>query len=91
MAHKPINLSVTDALHLAELYNKGSEEDGNFIANLGLFFTSFFRVHLPLVEGNPNTASQVITAHKYLIGISNVDHKEVFKTCLEYWLWLVCV
>eukprot|EP00993_Chasmostoma_nieuportense_P007598 NODE_86_length_3321_cov_122.116468_g80_i0.p1 GENE.NODE_86_length_3321_cov_122.116468_g80_i0~~NODE_86_length_3321_cov_122.116468_g80_i0.p1 ORF type:complete len:1072 (-),score=349.09 NODE_86_length_3321_cov_122.116468_g80_i0:63-3278(-) len=76
------------ALHVPKLYAEGSEEDEHFIANLGLFFCSFFRSHLQLVETNPMTASHVITAHKYLIGISNVDHKEVFKTCLEYWLFL---
>jgi exportin-1 len=76
------------AMHIPKLYADGTEEDENFIANLGIFFATFFRMHLTQMENNPSTASQVITAHKYLIGISNVDHKEVFKTCLEYWLWL---
>eukprot|EP00667_Euglena_gracilis_P000862 EG_transcript_863 len=76
------------AEHIPKLYAEGSEDDENFLANLSLFFTSFFRVHLHLVEAHPRTAQQVIAAHKYLVGISMVDHKEIFKTCLEYWLWL---
>ena len=81
--------SILDAAYIPRIYNGGSEEDENFIANLGLFFTNFFKVHLHLVESNQSTASLVISAHKYLVGVSNVEHKEVFKTCLEYWLWLV--
>lgn len=76
------------AIYIPKQFDEGTEEDENFIANLGLFFTGFFRAHLHLVESNPATAGRVLVAHKYLIGISNVDRKEIFKSCLEYWLWL---
>eukprot|EP01012_Entosiphon_sulcatum_P019589 TRINITY_DN24503_c0_g1_i1.p1 TRINITY_DN24503_c0_g1~~TRINITY_DN24503_c0_g1_i1.p1 ORF type:complete len:1057 (-),score=290.97 TRINITY_DN24503_c0_g1_i1:3-3173(-) len=86
----PLPTSDFNALtrHFQEAHERGSAEDEAFLVNLALFFTGFFRAHLQLVETNRVTSMDVIHAHKYLIAVSNIDHKENFKTCLEYWLWL---
>ncbi|KAJ3102309.1 Karyopherin transporter [Phlyctochytrium planicorne] len=71
----------------AELYDNDSSAE-EFIQNLALFLTSFLGVHLKILEATGNR-DVVINAHAYLIKISMVRDREVFKTCLEYWSKLV--
>jgi exportin-1 len=49
-----------------------------------MFFTSFLCAHLKLIEKQDNP-QMLILGHMYLLKISKVDDREVFKTCLEYW------
>jgi exportin-1 len=73
--------------NIPEAYVKGSEYDQQFINILGLFLTSFLRNHLPIVETDQDKA-YVLRAHFYLVAITKVDDKELFKVCLEYWNYL---
>ena len=73
---------------LATAYHDGSDEDEKFIQDLGLFFCGFLKEHLRLVE-TPELRELLIRAHQYLLNISEVDDREVFKSCLEYWSKLV--
>lgn len=68
-------------------HRDGNENTEQFISALGLFLTTFFKNHLPLVE-NDALKGYLIQAHFYLVSISEVDDKELFKTCLEYWDYL---
>ncbi|KAJ1939667.1 Karyopherin transporter, partial [Linderina pennispora] len=65
----------------------GDVEQG-FIQNMGLFLTSYLTTHLRLVEAQAQR-DDVIQAHQYLLLISQIDEREVFKVCLEYWNMLV--
>jgi exportin-1 len=56
--------------------------------NLALFLTNFLREHLKLVENDQNK-ELLLNAHLYLVKISQVEEREVFKICLEYWAKLV--
>ncbi|KAJ2080331.1 Karyopherin transporter [Coemansia sp. RSA 988] len=72
---------------LSKVYEEWDEYDDDqqeFIQNVAMFLTSFLGSHLRLVE---TTASRdtVIQAHQYLLRISQVDEREMFKVCLEYW------
>ncbi|KCV67715.1 hypothetical protein H696_05823 [Fonticula alba] len=85
MEKLPAYLSVeTD---LASTYNNRSGSDQIFIQDLANFFVGLFKEHLSVLEShNPD---RLLTAHMYLINISNIDDREVFKSCLDYWAVLV--
>eukprot|EP00850_Spirogloea_muscicola_P001269 SM000004S15139 [mRNA] locus=s4:1467240:1477373:- [translate_table: standard] len=73
--------------NIPEAYNVGSDEDQAFIQNLALFFTSFFKAHIQVLEAAPEP---LLFGLDYLIYISYVEDTEVFKVCLDYWNVLVC-
>jgi len=87
----PLCCNLPDAfpLALASAYSRGSEDDQRFIQNLALFFTSFFKSRLSVVERNPACHKLLLDAHFYLLQISLVRDIEIFKICLEYWSSLV--
>ena len=73
---------------LKEMYPKANSRDQEFVQNLALFLTNFFSVHLSLIEKLPNS-DYLTHSHFYLIRISQIEDREVFKICLEYWTKLV--
>lgn len=75
-------------LDLKSTYNSSNSKDQEFIQNLALFLTNFFGVHLSLIENLPNR-DFLTHAHFYLIRISQIEDREIFKICLEYWTKLV--
>jgi len=79
---------LPNSADLATAYHDGSDEDEKFIQDLGLFFCGFLKEHLRLVE-TPELRELLVRAHQYLLNISEVDDREVFKSCLEYWSKLV--
>ncbi|CEP17678.1 hypothetical protein [Parasitella parasitica] len=83
------NKVVPPNTDIAKVYKESSDDDQEFVQNLALFLTSFLSRHLEVVERFPNTQELLINAHFYLIKISCVDDREIFKICLEYWAKLV--
>ncbi|KAL0843206.1 hypothetical protein Bca101_016451 [Brassica carinata] len=75
--------------NIPEAYSSGSGEEEAFIQNLALFFTSFFKFHIRVLESLPDTVALLLAGLEYLIKISYVDDTEVFKVCLDYWNTLV--
>ncbi|KAJ4958081.1 hypothetical protein NE237_025192 [Protea cynaroides] len=75
--------------NIPDAYAHGSSEEQAFIQNLALFFTSFFKSHIRVLETTPENRSALLLGLEYLIGISYVDDTEVFKVCLDYWNSLV--
>ncbi|RAL13603.1 exportin CRM1 [Aspergillus homomorphus CBS 101889] len=76
------------SMDLKQTYSKSNSRDQEFVLNLALFLCSFFSAHLNLIEKLPNH-DYLTHAHFYLIRISQIDDREVFKICLEYWTKLV--
>ncbi|KAL1920697.1 uncharacterized protein VTP21DRAFT_1074 [Calcarisporiella thermophila] len=74
---------------LVKIYENSSNEDQEFVQNLALFLTSFLSSHLKLLESRPQMHEIIAVAHRYLINISKVEEREIFKVCLEYWSGLV--
>ncbi|CAI2165301.1 1535_t:CDS:10 [Funneliformis geosporum] len=70
------------------IYKSSSNEEQEFIQNLALFFTGFLSFHLKIMESQQNN-QPLLKAHYYLLRISQVEEREVFKVCLEYWTKLV--
>ncbi|KAJ5995845.1 Exportin-1 [Penicillium waksmanii] len=71
-------------MDLKETYAQSNGRDQEFVSNLALFLSSFFSAHLDLVEKLPNQ-DYLTHAHFYLIRVSQIDDREVFKICLDYW------
>jgi exportin-1 len=79
-----INRMVPPSTDMAAAYATSDDDDQQLISNLALFLTNYLHHHLRLIE-NPENQELLINAHLYLIKISTVDDREVFKICLEYW------
>ncbi|KAK5746360.1 Karyopherin transporter [Elasticomyces elasticus] len=77
------------SLDLKSTYAGSNGRDQEFVQNLALFLCNFFSNHLAIVENLPNR-DFLLHGHFYLIRISQIDDREVFKVCLEYWTKLVC-
>ncbi|XP_042461380.1 protein EXPORTIN 1A-like [Zingiber officinale] len=80
---------IPHGTNFAEAYTNGSSEEQAFIQNLALFFASFFKCHIRVLESAPANRGGLLMGLEYLIGISYVDDTEVFKVCLDYWNLLV--
>ncbi|XP_073129771.1 protein EXPORTIN 1A [Henckelia pumila] len=72
-----------------EAYANGNTEEQAFIQNLALFFTSFYKSHIRVLESLQENINALLIGLEYLINISYVDDTEVFKVCLDYWNSLV--
>lgn len=83
-----INEIVPLSADLAQIYETANTNDQDFIQNLSLFFCIFLTYHLKLFE-NPASSELLLNVHVYLIKISKIDEREIFKGCLEYWSRLV--
>ncbi|KAL9082748.1 MAG: hypothetical protein Q9159_006208 [Coniocarpon cinnabarinum] len=73
---------------LKTLYRRSNSRDQEFVQNLALFLCAFFSTHLNVVENLPNQ-DFLLHGHVYLIIISKIEDREIFKICLEYWNKLV--
>ncbi|TKA83469.1 hypothetical protein B0A55_00554 [Friedmanniomyces simplex] len=77
------------SLDLKSTYASSNGRDQEFVQNLALFLCNFFSNHLGIIENLPNR-DFLLHGHFYLIRISQIDDREIFKVCLEYWTKLVC-
>uniref|UniRef100_A0A7N0UPH6 Importin N-terminal domain-containing protein n=1 Tax=Kalanchoe fedtschenkoi TaxID=63787 RepID=A0A7N0UPH6_KALFE len=77
------------ATNIPDAYAQGSSEEQAFIQNLALFFTSFYKSHIRVLESSQDNMETLLMGLEYLINISYVDDTEVFKVCLDYWNSLV--
>jgi exportin-1 len=84
-----LRIILPPSTKIPEAYSSGSGEEQAFIQNLALFFTSFFKFHIRVLESTPEVVSLLLAGLEYLINISYVDDTEVFKVCLDYWNSLV--
>lgn len=75
---------LSPEVDIAQVFETGTETQQSFIQFLALFLTTFFKVHLLVVE-KPEHHSLLLLGHNYLTKISFVDDLEIFKICLEYW------
>ncbi|KAL3651217.1 Exportin-1 [Castilleja foliolosa] len=75
--------------NLQEAYANGNSDEQAFIQNLALFFATFFKSHIRLLESSQENINALLVGLEYLINISYVDDIEVFKVCLDYWNSLV--
>ncbi|KAL7586351.1 protein EXPORTIN 1A [Lactuca sativa] len=75
--------------NIPDAYLNGSSDEQAFIQNLALFFTSFYKFHIRVLESTQENTAALLMGLEYLLSISYVDDTEVFKVCLDYWNSLV--
>ena len=73
---------------IARAYASSSDRDQELILNLALFLSNFLGNHLRAIENREHN-DVLLNAHLYMVKISTVDEREIFKICLEYWTKLV--
>ncbi|KAJ3441720.1 exportin-1 [Anaeramoeba flamelloides] len=78
---------IKSELEVENYYEKGNDDDREFIQNISLFITIFLRNHLQIVE-NEKLLDGIVTSLKILIGVSTVNNIEIFKICLDFWYFL---
>lgn len=88
MVMTSINRMIPPNTNISEAYANANDSGQELVLNLALFLTSFLTNHLRAVETEPNR-DVLLNAHLYMVKISQVDEREIFKICLEYWLKLV--
>lgn len=88
MVMTSINRMIPPSTNIAEAYDNASDSGRELVLNLSLFLTNFLTNHLRAVETEQNR-DVLLNAHLYMVKISQVDEREIFKICLEYWLKLV--
>ncbi|KAN0141347.1 CRM1 C terminal domain containing protein [Lactarius tabidus] len=88
MVMTAINRMVPPNTNIAQAYAHSNDAGQEFILSLALFLCNFLQNHLKTVE-NERTQDVLLNAHLYMVKISQVDQREIFKICLEYWLKLV--
>ena len=82
-----MNVLLPFNTNIPKAYKDGSDYDQQFIQLVALFFTTLFKNQLAILEKD-QFKQFLVQAHLYLVAISEVDDKELFKTCLEYWNFL---
>ncbi|XP_030935832.1 protein EXPORTIN 1A [Quercus lobata] len=84
-----LQVILPSTTNIPEAYAHGSSEEQAFIQNLALFFTSFYKFHIRVLEATQENITALLMGLEYLTNISYVDDTEVFKVCLDYWNSLV--
>ena len=88
MVMTSINRMIPPSTDIAGVYETSTDEDQELVLNLALFLSNFLISHVRLLE-NAENQEVLLNAHLYLIKVSQVPEREVFKICLEYWSKLV--
>eukprot|EP01126_Amoeba_proteus_P042787 TRINITY_DN4660_c0_g1_i9.p1 TRINITY_DN4660_c0_g1~~TRINITY_DN4660_c0_g1_i9.p1 ORF type:complete len:1066 (-),score=260.84 TRINITY_DN4660_c0_g1_i9:458-3655(-) len=78
---------VPTATDFRVAFNKGTEEERNFIQDLAIFLGAFFTNHVKALE-KASITPMILDGHYYLVKISNVEDIEIFRICLDYWYQL---
>jgi exportin-1 len=73
---------------IKQAYATSSDAGQELVLNLALFLTNFLINHNRLIEPEQHR-ELLLNCHLYMIKISAVEDKEIFKICLEYWSKLV--
>jgi len=88
MVMTSINRMIPPNTNIAQAYTDSGDNGQELVLNLALFLSNFLTNHLRCVETEQNR-DVLLNAHLYMVKVSQVDEREIFKICLEYWLKLV--
>ncbi|KAJ3733053.1 CRM1 C terminal-domain-containing protein [Lentinula guzmanii] len=88
MVMTSVNRMIPPSTNIASAYASAGDAGQELVLNLSLFLSNFLSYHLRAVETEPNR-DVLLNAHLYMVKVSQVDEREIFKICLEYWTKLV--
>jgi exportin-1 len=83
-----INRMIPPSTNIAQAYTNASDSGQELVLNLALFLSNFLSNHLRPIESEENR-DVLLNAHLYMVKVSQVEEREIFKICMEYWLKLV--
>ena len=89
MSIESISKIIPIDLDLKKTYKFASSNDQEFMQDLAMFLVTFLSNHLNELENLKQFNNINLIAHNYLIQLSRIDERELFKTCLDYWVKLV--
>ncbi|CAL9733465.1 exportin-1 [Monosporozyma servazzii] len=70
-------------------YNSANGADQSFLQDFAMFLTTYLSNHRTILESDETLRELLINSHQYLIQLSKIDERELFKTTLDYWNNLV--
>ncbi|KAH3687138.1 hypothetical protein WICPIJ_001880, partial [Wickerhamomyces pijperi] len=70
-------------------YKYANSSDQEFLQDLAMYLVTFLSNHLAPLEQNTSLRELLLAAHQYLVNLSRIEERELFKTCLDYWSKLV--
>lgn len=79
-----IHSIVPPETNFKDVYEEAGSSDQDFIQNVAIFLTTFLSKYLMLVEAQ-NNKPLLLESFAYLIRISQIEERELFKICLDYW------
>ncbi|KAJ7752019.1 CRM1 C terminal-domain-containing protein [Mycena metata] len=88
MVMTSVNRMIPPSTNISQAYTNAGDAGQELVLNLSLFLANFLSNHLRAVESEANR-DVLLNAHLYMVKVSQVDEREIFKICLEYWLKLV--
>ncbi|CAD6627360.1 BAH_G0021700.mRNA.1.CDS.1 [Saccharomyces cerevisiae] len=74
---------------LKATYANANGNDQSFLQDLAMFLTTYLARNRALLEGDESLRELLLNAHQYLIQLSKIEERELFKTTLDYWHNLV--
>ena len=80
---------VPPNVELNKTYAVANSSDQAFLQDLAMYICTFLANHVSAVESREQYRELLLTAHEYLIQLSKIEERELFKTCLDYWSKLV--
>ncbi|KAH9815389.1 CRM1 C terminal-domain-containing protein [Melampsora americana] len=88
MVMSSVNRILPPGTDLKAMWDNQPQYEQEFVMALAVFLCSFLFKNAKLLEVAPQH-DLMVNVHMYLIKISQVDDRELFKVCLEYWSKLV--
>lgn len=82
---KLVNIIPLGGTSLKKSYQVANSNDQSFLQDLAMFLCTFLNNHLLALEQNENLKELLLVALNYLIELSSIEERELFKTCLDYW------
>ncbi|QPG73167.1 Karyopherin transporter [Brettanomyces nanus] len=89
LALQAINKAIPSGSDLRAIYRRAGTSEQQFLQDLAVFLVTFLGNHLQPLETPAVLRELLLGAHTYLIGLSRIEERELFKTCLDYWSQLV--
>ncbi|SCV00058.1 LAMI_0G02630g1_1 [Lachancea mirantina] len=74
---------------LRTTYASANSKDQSFLQDFAMLLTTYLARHRALLESDERLRELLLSAHQYLIQLSKIDERELFKTTLDYWHNLV--
>ncbi|EDO19192.1 hypothetical protein Kpol_1050p49 [Vanderwaltozyma polyspora DSM 70294] len=74
---------------LKATYMNASGSDQSFLQDFAMFLTTYLSRRRSLLESEESLRELLLNAHQYLIQLSKIEERELFKTTLDYWNNLV--